>query len=83
MTPRLVRHASVRWHHTRGEWLMHLPEQVVVLNETAAAVLALCDGQRSAADIVDGLDESYEGVEPADVEELLRDLAGQQLVELS
>jgi pyrroloquinoline quinone biosynthesis protein D len=83
VTPRLTRHASLRWHEARGEWLMMLPESVVVLNETAAAVLNLCDGQRSVDGIVTALGEEYDGVEVADVEDLLRDLANQHLVELS
>lgn len=82
MTPRLVPHASVRWNPARGEWLMMLPESVVVLNETAAAVLNLCDGRRSVDGIVTALGEEYDGVEVADVEDLLRDLANQHLVEL-
>jgi pyrroloquinoline quinone biosynthesis protein D len=82
VTPRLARHASLRWHEARGEWLMMLPESVVVLNETAAAVLNLCDGRRSVDGIVTALGEEYDGVEVADVEDLLRDLANQHLVEL-
>jgi pyrroloquinoline quinone biosynthesis protein D len=78
----LARHASLRWHEARGEWLMMLPESVVVLNETAAAVLNLCDGRRSVDGIVTALGEEYDGVEVADVEDLLRDLANQHLVEL-
>ena len=82
MTPRLIPHASVRWNSVRGEWLMMLPESVVVLNETAAAVLNLCDGRRTIDGIVTALGEEYDGVEVADVEDLLRDLANQHLVEL-
>lgn len=82
MTPRLAPHASVRWHEVRGEWLMMLPESVVVLNDTAAAVLNLCDGRRTLDGIVTALGEEYDGVEVADVEDLLRDLANQHLVEL-
>ncbi|HEV7896260.1 MAG TPA: pyrroloquinoline quinone biosynthesis peptide chaperone PqqD [Planosporangium sp.] len=83
MTPRLAPHASLRWNSTRGEWLLMLPEAVVVLNETAAAALSLCDGQRGVAAIVAALEDDYDGVEATDVERLLRDLADQHLVELS
>jgi pyrroloquinoline quinone biosynthesis protein D len=61
---------------------MMLPESVVVLNETAAAVLNLCDGRRDLDGIVTALGAEYDGVEVADVEDLLRDLANQHLVEL-
>jgi pyrroloquinoline-quinone synthase len=80
VTPRLLPHTSLRWNDARGEWLMMLPESVVVLNETAAAVLTLCDGQRSLPAIVAALAVEYDGVRAAEVEELLRDLAGQNLV---
>jgi pyrroloquinoline quinone biosynthesis protein D len=82
VTPRLAPHASVRWNSVRSEWLMMLPESVVVLNETAAAVLNLCDGRRTLDGIVTALGDEYDGVEVADVEDLLRDLANQHLVEL-
>ena len=83
MTPKLIPHASLRYNEARGEWLMMMPEAVVVLNETAAAVLNLCDGARSVDGIVDALGVDYEGVEVADVEDLLRDLADQHLVVLT
>jgi pyrroloquinoline quinone biosynthesis protein D len=80
VTPRLLPHASLRWNDARGEWLLMLPESVVVLNETAAAVLSLCDGQRSLPAIVAALAADYDGVDEAEVEGLLRDLADQHLV---
>jgi pyrroloquinoline quinone biosynthesis protein D len=83
VTPRLAPHSSVRYNEARGEWLMMLPEAVVVLNETAAAVLNLVDGERTVDAIVEALGADYEGVEAADVEDLLRGLADQHLVVLS
>ena len=70
MTPKLIPHASLRFNEARGEWLVMMPEAVVVLNETAAAVLNLCDGARSVDGIVDALGTEYEGVEATDVEDL-------------
>ena len=83
MIPRLAPHVALRWQPAREEWLLVLPEEVVVLNETAAAVLALCDGQRPVESIVSALGESYEDVEVSDVTELLHDLADRHLVVLS
>jgi pyrroloquinoline quinone biosynthesis protein D len=83
LTPRLVPHASVRFNEARGEWLMMMPEAVVVLNETAAAVLNLCDGRHTLDGIVTALADEYDDVEVADVEDLLRDLADQRLVVLT
>jgi len=83
MSPKLAAHVGLRWQPARGEWLLVMPEAVVVLNETAAAVLQRCDGKRSVEDIVADLGEEYEGVEAADVAELLRGLADQRVVELT
>ena len=83
VTPRLAPHASLRFNAARGEWLMMLPEAVVVLSDTAAAVLNLCDGARTVDGIVTALGEEYDGIEPDDVKDLLQGLAGQHLLELS
>ncbi|MGW4843128.1 pyrroloquinoline quinone biosynthesis peptide chaperone PqqD [Nocardia brasiliensis] len=63
----------------RGE-LALLPEGVVVLNDTAAAVLAHCDGISNVGHIVDRLDAEYEGVSETDVTELLDRLARHRVV---
>jgi coenzyme PQQ biosynthesis protein PqqD len=53
------------------------PEGAVALNPSAAAVLELCDGERTQASIIDELQERFQGTEIADdVRELLADLAG-------
>ncbi|MEU8891639.1 pyrroloquinoline quinone biosynthesis peptide chaperone PqqD [Streptomyces sp. NPDC048442] len=79
--PRL--RAGVRLTHdpARGE-LALLPERVVVLNDTAAAVLTHCDGTRDVGRIVRRLAEEYEGVSTEDVCELLRRLAERRVVDL-
>jgi pyrroloquinoline quinone biosynthesis protein D len=50
-----MRHDSVR-----GCDLLLLPEGVVTLNESAAAVLRLCDGSRSARRITDELQRRFD-----------------------
>jgi PqqA peptide cyclase len=50
------------------------PEGVLLLNDTAAAVLRRCDGRRDADQIAADLSADYEGVSAADVRELLADL---------
>ena len=57
-----------------GEAMMLVPEGVVRLSETAAAVLELVDGQRDTADIARTLEERFDAgaAEVArDVDELL------------
>ena len=83
MIPRLAPHVSLRWQPARGEWVLTMPEAVVVLNDTAADVLALCDGVRDVKAITRALGEEYEGVEATDVHDLLADLVRQHVVVLS
>jgi len=80
---RLAPHVRLTWQPAREEWLLVLPEAVVVLNDTAADVLRLCDGVRDVDAIVSELKATYDDVAGADVDELLRDLAGQRLVVLT
>lgn len=57
--PRLGRGVRMRFDRTRSQHVLVLPETVVVLNATGAAILELCDGQRTVADIVAALRERY------------------------
>ncbi|MFD7501858.1 pyrroloquinoline quinone biosynthesis peptide chaperone PqqD [Streptomyces sp. NPDC059850] len=79
--PRLRTGVRLTSDPVRGE-LVLLPERVVVLNDTAAAVLALCDGTSDVGRIVERLGEEYEGVSADDVFELLRRLAERRVVDL-
>ena len=46
--------------------MLLVPEGVVVLNPTAAAVLELCDGERSIEEIVGTLSARYRGTDLRD-----------------
>ena len=59
--PRLVTGARLRYDEVREEHVLLVPEGVVRLNPTAAAVLELCDGERSVDEIVGSLSARYEG----------------------
>jgi pyrroloquinoline quinone biosynthesis protein D len=59
--PRLVSGARLQYDDVRGEHVLLVPEGVVRLNPTAAAVLELCDGEHSLDEIVDTLSARYEG----------------------
>ncbi|MER5997705.1 pyrroloquinoline quinone biosynthesis peptide chaperone PqqD [Nonomuraea angiospora] len=67
--PVLSRSAMLRHDPVRGADLLIVPERIVVLNTEAAAIVALCDGARTVADIVAELPE---GAEPDVVEFLER-----------
>jgi pyrroloquinoline quinone biosynthesis protein D len=64
--PRLVTGARLQYDDVREEHMLLVPEGVVRLNPTAAAVLELCDGERSLDEIVDTLSERYEGADLRD-----------------
>ena len=79
--PRLVDGARLQYDDVRDEHLLLIPEGAVRLNETAAQVLELCDGERSADDIAAALSERYGGADVADdVRELLDGMAQKGLV---
>jgi pyrroloquinoline quinone biosynthesis protein D len=69
--PRLVSGARLQYDEVRDEHVLLVPEGVVRLNPTAAAVLELCDGERSLDEIVGALSERYDGF---DVREDVRGL---------
>jgi pyrroloquinoline quinone biosynthesis protein D len=79
--PRLVDGARLQYDDVRDEHLLLIPEGAVRLNETAAQVLELCDGERSVDDIAAALSERYGGADVADdVRELLGGMAQKGLV---
>jgi len=79
--PRL--HPKVRLQHddVRGRDVLLYPEGLVALNATGVAILELCDGTRSLAEIVATLERRYAagGLE-RDVATFLERLAAKGLV---
>lgn len=57
--PRLRGPARLKYDKTRETDQLLLPERVVNLNATAAAILKLCDGKRTVSEIVEELEASY------------------------
>ena len=49
--PVLARHVKLRFDATRNCWLLLAPERLLTPSDTAVAVLELCDGQRTIADM--------------------------------
>jgi pyrroloquinoline quinone biosynthesis protein D len=79
--PRLVDGARLQYDDVRDEHLLLIPEGAVRLNETAAQVLELCDGERSVDDVAAALSERYGGADVSDdVRELLDGMAQRGLV---
>ena len=76
--PHLPAYLKLRHDAGRGRWILLAPERVLTPDETAVAVLKLCDGQRTVEDIVQALAKEYSAsadVIRADVIELLQGLA--------
>ena len=81
--PRLVRHARLTFSKPRQRHILLLPETVVVLNDTGAAILGLCDGKRTVAEIVTELGERYRSVPGDEVRRFLSRLVARRCVELT
>lgn len=57
--PRLARKVRLRYEEVRQADLLLLPERVVKLNPTGAAILRLCDGNRTVSEIAKELETRY------------------------
>ncbi len=78
--PVLWRLARLDFDPVRQQRVLLYPEGVVLLNETGAVILDLCDGHRSVADIATILQERYHCDVTPDVIEYLSRLAEKELV---
>lgn len=63
--PQVPAYLKLRHDAGRGRWILLAPERVLTPDETAVAVLKLCDGKRTVEDIVEALAKEYSA--PADV----------------
>jgi len=59
-TPKLPRHAKMRFDKPRDKWIILAPERVFELDEIAYEVVSLCDGERSLIDLVDVLADKFD-----------------------
>jgi pyrroloquinoline quinone biosynthesis protein D len=82
--PRLARGVRVQADRVRGGYNLLAPEHVLRVNASSAAILHLCDGQRSLQDIVDRLADDYavdRGRIERETSALLDDLVARRMVE--
>jgi pyrroloquinoline quinone biosynthesis protein D len=80
--PRLARHVRLSYDPSRERHILLLPETVVVLNRTGAAVLGLCDGRHTVAEIVVELGARYQAVVDEEVGRFLTRLVARRCVEV-
>ncbi|MCB1900520.1 pyrroloquinoline quinone biosynthesis peptide chaperone PqqD [Cognatazoarcus halotolerans] len=60
MTPSIAPRFILRWEPAQQAHLLLFPEGVVKLNGSAGEILALCDGRRSAPEIIDALQQKFD-----------------------
>jgi pyrroloquinoline quinone biosynthesis protein D len=61
--PRLASRARLKFDTVANQEMLLFPEAALLLNETGAAIVRLCDGVRSLDQIVDALTETFRGAD--------------------
>ncbi len=82
--PRLPRGVRMRRDEARGRWTLLAPERIFEIDDVAAAVLGLCDGERELSAIVDELAERYKAPRDLiekDVVAMLQDLQSKRVLD--
>ena len=82
--PRLPRGVRLRRDEARGRWTLLAPERIFEVDDIAAAVLALCDGERDLAAIVGELAQRYGAptdMVEKDVVTMLNDLKAKRVLD--
>jgi len=72
----------LEWDPVRERQVLLAPEGILVLNQTGADILGLCDGERTVIEIVDELGGSYDRVVGDEVRDFLARLAARRWVDL-
>jgi pyrroloquinoline quinone biosynthesis protein D len=80
--PHLARQVRMEWDPARKQQVLLAPEGVLVLNQTGATILSLCDGERTVVEIVEELRGKYNRVDGDEVRNFLARLVAKRLVEL-
>jgi pyrroloquinoline quinone biosynthesis protein D len=81
--PRLAPHARLTFDPARERHVLLTPEAVSVLNGTGAAIIGLCDGQRTVAEIVAELRRRFDRVDDEEVRLFLDRLAARRCLEVT
>ncbi len=86
--PRLAPHVRLTYDQARHRHVLLTPETVTVLNGTGAAILELCDGERTVAEILSELRGRYDRVpdaevQAAEVRAFIAELLARRCVEVS
>lgn len=80
--PRLAPHVRMVFNAARQEHALLSPESVLVINATGAAIVQLCDAQRTIAEIQTELRSQYDQVADGDVQRFVTDLVAKRGMEV-
>ena len=72
--PRLSPKARLRWDNVEKRYMLVFPGAALLLNETAAAILKLCNGERTLEQIVDALAQQFVGADRQMIADEVTDL---------
>jgi pyrroloquinoline quinone biosynthesis protein D len=78
--PKLWRMTRLHFDPVRQRPVLLYPEGAVMLNDTGAAILELCNGSHTVGQIVSILNERYSSDVSADVTEYLNLMAERELI---
>ena len=81
--PRLAPHVRLTFDQARQGYALLTPETVTLLNDTGAAILELCDGERTVDEILAELRDRYDCVADDEVRLFLADLLARRRLEVS
>jgi pyrroloquinoline quinone biosynthesis protein D len=72
--PRLAPHVRMVFNAARQEYALLSPETILAINATGAAIVELCDAQRTVAEIEAELRRRYDQVAEGDVQRFVAGL---------
>ncbi|MBA2627615.1 MAG: pyrroloquinoline quinone biosynthesis peptide chaperone PqqD [Gemmatimonadales bacterium] len=81
--PTLWRLARIQDDAVRGRPVLLYPEGAVFLNDTGVAILELCDGRHTIADISRTLGSRYDADVTSDVREFIEHLVARELIDVA
>jgi pyrroloquinoline quinone biosynthesis protein D len=61
--PRLASRARLKFDAIAQQDMLLFPEAALMLNETGAAIVRMCDGARSVEQIIEALAEQFRGID--------------------
>ncbi len=80
--PRLAPHVRMVFNAAREQYALLSPESVLVINATGAAIVQLCDSERTVAEIQSELGSQYDQVADGDVQRFVADLVTKRGMEV-